>query len=153
MQRSFRLSLSLTVAAVALASSPIQSVSASAEDIPLKFGMNYEQARANLIAAGWQPHVPTGAMLLSCGSRGTCVYKGLDRQNDRARKAFFDMEVSYRKAFRNRGWYETVHCYQTGAGWCFHSFTDVNGRELLVRTGSGLYGSIPNVDKFYFASN
>ena len=120
------------------------------QSLPIKVGMNYGEARSRLVQQGWQPHVPTGASLLSCGSKGTCIYDGLDK-SAKAKTSFFQSEINFRKVFREQGWYETVHCYPTGAGWCFHSFTDAYGKELVVRTGSGMYDEMPSVDKFYFA--
>ena len=105
-----------------------------AQALPLRVGMNYGEARNNLIQQGWQPHVP---------------YKGLGDNEDA--RSFIKREITLRKAFRDQGWYEAVHCYPTGAAWCFHSFTNVSGKELVVQTGSGAYGEVPNVIKFYFA--
>lgn len=122
---------------------------ASAQPLPLRVGMNYGEARAKLIQQGWQPHIPSGVDMLSCGDRGQCRYEGFGNSED-ARK-FINMEIGLRKAFRNRGWFETVQCYATGAGDCFHSFTNADGKELVVQTGSGTWGEVPNVIKFYFA--
>ena len=120
-----------------------------AQALPLRVGMNYGEARNNLIQQGWQPHVPAGAAILSCGDRGPCIYKGLGDSEDA--RSFIKREITLRKAFRDQGWYEAVHCYPTGAAWCFHSFTNVSGKVLVVQTGSGAYGEVPNVIKFYFA--
>lgn len=104
-----------------------------------------------LIDNGWQPYMPTGTLMLACrGEHWTCTYEGLD-ESEKARASFFRVELGLRKVFRQNGWYETVHCYPTGTGWCFHSFSDVNGRELVVRTGSGAYAEMPEVDLFYFS--
>ena len=120
-----------------------------AQTLPLKVGMNYREARHKLIQQGWQPHLPSSVSILSCGDRGPCIYKGLGDSEDARR--FIDREISLRKAFRDQGWYETIHCYPSGAGWCFHSFTNASGKELVVQTGSGAYKQVPNVIKFYFA--
>ena len=119
-----------------------------AQTLPIRVGMNYGEARTNLIQQGWQPHVPASVAILSCGDRGPCNYEGLGGSEDVRR--FINTEIALRKAFRYQGWYEAVQCFSTGAGWCFHSFTNVNGKELVVQTGSGAYGDVPNVIKFYF---
>jgi hypothetical protein len=118
--------------------------------VPLKVGMSYAEARRLLIENGWQPYMPTGAKMLACGKRGACTYEGLD-QTERERDSFFRTELALRKVFRQQGWYETVQCLPTGPGWCLHSFSDINGRELVVRTGSGGYAEMPKVDLFYFS--
>ena len=135
--------LIMSIAVALLATSCTETYS-NAQTLPLKVGMNYGEAREKLIEQGWQPHMPSGAAILSCGDRGPCVVddRGPARIND---------EIALRKVFRDRGWYETVHCYPSGAGWCFHSYTNANGKELVVQTGSGAYKEVPNVIKFYFA--
>ena len=120
------------------------------QSVPLNVGMPYGQARAILIREGWQPHLPNGSLMLSCGDRSPCTYDGLD-QSEKARSSFFRQQINLREAFRVHGWYETIHCYPTGAGWCFHVFSDVHGRELIVQTGSGAYGEVPSVLRFYFS--
>lgn len=120
------------------------------QSVPLTVGMPYGQARAVLIREGWQPHLPASSLILSCGDRSPCTYRGLD-QSEKARSSFLRREMDLRKAFRIHGWYETIHCYPTGAGWCFHSFSDIYGRELVVQTGSGAYGEVPSVLRFYFS--
>ena len=127
----------------------LMSGTAHAQTLPLRVGMNYREARNKLIQQGWQPHTPAGAANLSCGDRGPCIYKGRGDSEDARR--FFNTEIALRKAFRDQGWYETVHCFPTGMGWCFHSFTNASGKELVVQTGSGTYEEIPSVIKFYFA--
>lgn len=125
------------------------TAAAYAQNLPLRVGMNYGEAREKLIRQGWQPHMPSGASILSCGDRSPCIHEGLGNSEDA--RLFVSTEIRLRKVFRDHGWYETVHCYSSGAGWCFHSFTNANGKELVVQTGSGAYKEVPNVLKFYFA--
>lgn len=135
-------------AAVVIGASFLTTGTANAQTLPLKVGMNYGEARGKLIEQGWQPHMPSGAAILSCGDRGPCTPLGLNKE---AQLEFINDEIALRKVFRDRGWFETVHCYPSGAGWCFHSYTNANGKELVVQTGSGAYKEVPNVIKFYFA--
>ncbi len=141
--------LIMSIAVALLATSCTETYS-NAQTLPLKVGMNYGEAREKLIEQGWQPHMPSGAAILSCGDRGPCTYEGLDKSEE-GRLRFINTEIALRKVFRDRGWFETVHCYPSGAGWCFHSYTNANGKELVVQTGSGAYKEVPNVIKFYFA--
>ena len=135
--------------AAVIGTASLMTGTAHAQSLPLRVGMNYGEARDKLIQQGWQPHMPTGAEILSCGDRGPCTYKGLGDSEDA--RSFINREIELRQAFRDRGWHETVHCYPSGAGWCFHSFTNASGKELVVQTGSGAYKKVPNVIKFYFA--
>ena len=123
-----------------------------AQSLPLKAGMDYGEARAKLIKQGWQPHVPTGALILSYGDRGPCIYQGLD-SSKLGRASFMNREIELRKVFRSNGWYEAIHCYPTGAGWCHHSFANAYGKKLIVKTGSGADKKMPNVIEFYFIPN
>lgn len=109
-------------------------VSAKAQSIPITVGMSYGVARERLVQAGWQPLLPSGASLI--WSSGT--------------KDYIDQQMMLAGAFRRKGWYETLGCLPTGLGTCRHQFFDVNRRGLIVETGSGGYGSIPNVTRFYF---
>ena len=135
--------------AYALSTTFLVKYTVHAQALPLSVGMNYGEARNKLINQGWQPHVPAGVASLSCGDRGPCIYKGLGDSEDA--RSFINTEIALRRAFRDQGWHETVHCYPSGAGWCFHSFTNASGKELIVQTGSGAYEKVPNVIKFYFA--
>lgn len=111
---------------------------AMSQNVPLRVDMNYTQARKVLLDNGWQPFIPTGALRLACDGKSPCEYR------------FADRAIALRKQFRNRGWYETVHCFGTGAGLCYHQFYDINGRGLVVVTGSGSYSQMPSVVKFYY---
>ena len=123
---------------------------AFAQTLPLKVGMNYEEAREKLVEQGWQPHVPSGFAQLSCDGRDPCTYVGLDNSEE-AERSFINLQIALRKVFRDRGWFETVHCFPSGAGFCHHSYTNPEGRELLVQTGSGAYKEMPSVIKFWFS--
>ena len=111
---------------------------AMGQTVPLRVGMDYTQARKVLLDNGWQPFIPTGALRLACNGKSPC--------EDR----FVNTNLALREQFRNRGWYETVHCFGTGAGLCYHQFYDINGRGLVVVTGSGSYSKMPSVVKFYY---
>jgi hypothetical protein len=104
-----------------------------AQSVPITVGMNYGVARQRLIQAGWQPLTPGGARALwSYGSQD-----------------YMDQQMMLAGAFRRQKWFETLGCAPTGLGTCQHQFFDINGRGLIVETGSGGYGSIPDVTKFY----
>lgn len=111
---------------------------AMSQNVPLRVGMNYTQSRKVLLDNGWQPFLPAGANLLACGDENPC--------NNRS----INLEKSLRRQFRARGWYETVHCFPTGKGLCYHQFYDINGRGLVVVTGSGSYSQMPSVVQFYY---
>jgi len=96
--------------------------------------MNYGIARQRLIQAGWQPLIPGGARALwSHGSQD-----------------YMKQQMMLAGAFRRQKWFETLGCAPTGLGTCMHQFFDINGRGLIVETGSGGYGKIPDVTKFYY---
>lgn len=111
---------------------------AMSQNVPLRVGMNYTQARKVLLDNGWQPFTPSGARMLACNGKSLC--------EDR----FADREISNRKQFRDRGWFETVLCMPSGAGLCYHQFYDINGRGLAVVTGSGSYSQMPSVVRFFY---
>jgi hypothetical protein len=111
---------------------------AMSQNVPLRVGMNYTQSRKVLLDNGWQPFLPAGANLLACGDANPC--------NNRS----INLEKALRRQFRARGWYETVHCFPTGKGLCYHQFYDINGRGLVVVTGSGSYSEMPSVVQFYY---
>ena len=111
---------------------------AMSQNVPLRVDMNYTQARKVLLDNGWQPFVPAGANVLTCQFGNPC--------NNRS----IDSEKRLRRQFRARGWYEAVHCFPTGAGFCYHQFYDINGRGLVVVTGSGSYTMMPSVVQFYY---
>lgn len=134
----------ILLAAVLLVASPSKP-----QAVPITVGMPYANARTILIQNGWQPHIPHGPDLLACSDTDPCTYQGLD-QSQKARESFMRAEKALRKAFRERGWFETIHCYPSGRGSCYHLFTDVNKRRLLIETGSGSYGAIPEVSRFFF---
>lgn len=109
-------------------------MSVQAQSVPITVGMNYGLARQQLIQAGWQPLMPGGARALwSHGSQD-----------------YMNQQMMLAAAFRQRGWYETLGCAPTGLGTCQHQFFDINGRGLIVETGSGGYRTLPNVTRFYF---
>ena len=110
---------------------------AMSQNVPLRVGMDYTQARKVLLDNGWQPFVPAGANLLACANENPC-------------NSSINLEKKFRQQFRNRGWYETVHCFGTGKGLCYHQFYDINGRGLAVVTGSGSYSKMPSVVQFYY---
>ena len=143
--KAFKLILNSAIPTICL----LTSNASDAQYLPLKMGINYEDAREKLIEQGWRPHVPSGIQNLSCGDKEPCTYKGLETSEE-AKDSFFKTEIGLRQVFRDQGWYEAVHCYPTGAGWCYHSFTNANGQELVVRTGSGAYKKIPPVNQFFF---
>lgn len=110
------------------------SLSTAQMTTPIKVGMEYPAARARLIDAGWQPHMPPGVNILSCDSQlRTC---GAGR-----RPIITDMEIQgekeTRQQFRERGFYETIDCRVTGTGSCMQYFTDAKGDGLIVETTSG----------------
>jgi hypothetical protein len=107
------------------------------QNVPLRVGMNYTQARNALLDNGWQPFIPSGADLLACNYREFC---------DRS----INLEKALRRQFRANGWYETVHCFPTGKAFCYHQFYDINSRGIVVVTGSGSYKEMPSVVKFYY---
>lgn len=109
------------------------------QNVPLRVGMNYTQARKVLLDNGWQPFVPTGARLLACEGKSICDSRG-----------GVEREIAFRKQFRNRGWYETVLCIPSGSAFCYHQFYDINNRGLVVVTGSGSHKEMPSVVKFYY---
>ena len=110
---------------------------AMSQNVPLRVDMNYTQARKVLLDNGWQPFVPAGADLLTCNfGRDPCIDRSIDLRS--------------RRQFRARGWYEAVHCFPTGRGLCYHQFYDINGRGLVVVTGSGSYTMMPSVQHFYY---
>ena len=109
---------------------------AMSQNVPLRVDMNYTQARKVLLDNGWQPFVPAGAHVLTCNFGKPCIFP-------------IDSEKSLRRQFRARGWYEAVHCFPTGRGLCYHQFYDINGRGLVVVTGSGYY-TMPSVQHFYY---
>ena len=110
------------------------SLTVSAEPVPITVGMNYGVARQRLIQAGWQPLIPGGARALwSHGSQD-----------------YMKQQMMLAGAFRRQKWFETLGCAPTGLGTCMHQFFDINGRGLIVETGSGGYGRIPDVTKFYY---
>lgn len=110
---------------------------AMSPNVPLKVGINYTQARNALIDNGWQPFIPSGANLLACADQNPC-------------NRSIDLEKALRRQFRNRGWYETVMCMPTGKGLCYHQFYDINGRGIVVVTGSGSYSEMPSVVQFFY---
>lgn len=114
---------------------------------PIRVGMKYDDARSLLISNGWQPYVPTGADQLACGERDTCTLEGYED-----REWGFAREKSMRRVFREREWYETIHCFGSGRGDCIHSFSDSHGRILAVKTGTGATAEMPTVTEFYYAS-
>jgi hypothetical protein len=105
-----------------------------AQSVPITVGMNYAVARQRLIQAGWQPLIPGGARALwSYGSQD-----------------YMNQQMMLAGAFRRQKWFETLGCAPTGLGTCQHQFFDLNGRGLIVETGSGGYGPVPDVTKFYY---
>lgn len=124
-------SLFVFISLLAITVAPINVI---AQSLPITVGMNYGVARQRLIQAGWQPLVP------SFSDIKWNTWSEVDR----------DIQKRLAGAFRRRGWYETLFCTPTGIGSCEHQFFDVNGRGLIVETGSGGYGPVPNVRKFYY---
>ena len=117
---------------------------------PILIGMDYGSVRQQIIQEGWQPYVPVGALALSCsGKKGPCTYNGIDQSNE-ARDSFIKREIALRKFFRDLGWFEAIHCFPTGPGWCYHSFNNINGMELVVQTESGSLKQMPKVHGIYF---
>lgn len=87
--------------------------------IPLFQGMKYDLARQRLIHGGWQAYTAGGAdMLFLMG----------ETSPDR------DLQISLRNDFRKQGWYETLHCYPTGSGACYHLFFDSTGKKIIIET-------------------
>lgn len=124
-------SLVAPITALAFALAPIRSV---AQSLPITVGMNYGDARQRLIQAGWQPLMPGGARALWASGSAE----------------FMNLQMRLAAAFRQRGWHETLGCAPTGLGTCQHQFFDVNRRGLIVETGSGGYGVLPSVTRFYY---
>ena len=48
------------------------------QNVPLKVGINYTQARTALIDNGWQPFLPAGANLLACGDENPCNNRSIN---------------------------------------------------------------------------
>jgi hypothetical protein len=106
-----------------------------AQSVPITVGMNYGVARQRLIQAGWQPLMPGGARAL---------------WSESVNEDYMNQQMMLAGAFRRQKWFETLGCAPTGLGTCQHQFFDLNGRGLIVETGSGGYGDIPDVTKFYY---
>jgi hypothetical protein len=138
------LAVAVTLPAAAIVASLAAPWPASAQAVPIVYGMGYGAARAALIRAGWQPLNPVGADALACGfESGSCWGK--------VPAGWYNLEKAHREWFRSRRMFETIHCYGTGSGNCYQLFSDVNGRELLVKTGpGGRPGIEPDVRGFQF---
>ena len=137
-------SLLASTAAIAFAETPI----------PIHVGMRYEQARRQLINVGWQPYLPRNARLLACqGIYQSCeltLVSLLAPITEEDMQERIRGELARRALFRKNGWHETIHCYGTGLGLCHHSFSNAHGKVLIVETGSGSLGIMPDVTGFYY---
>ena len=75
-------------------------------DLPLRKGMTYKQARPIILKAGWKPDL-----------------KGRKNLDDRKVRAIFDA-----------GYREIEDCSGTGRGHCRYTFTNAQGQVLAVST-------------------
>jgi hypothetical protein len=100
--------------------------------LPITVGMEYSEARARLIDAGWQPYFPPGVNILSCNSELRACGAGRELS-----EMLIEREKELRAYFREQKFFETIDCRETGTGSCIQYFSDASGNNLLVETSSG----------------
>jgi hypothetical protein len=108
---------------VTIIATVLLSHSVLAQEVPrtLKQGMSYAQARKTLINAGWQ------AVALS---------------PNRDRFGAMDDIIKL-------GYNEVESCSGTGMGFCRFTFTDANGRKLVVVTINNQRGQQPKLHRWW----